>query len=119
VWAWRLDDPVKSAPRERGLNLLRLAPLPLGAYLLLTPTVHPWYVTILIPFLPFLLPQEGENSPVRRFVWPLLYLSIGVAFSYLTYLDPENLREYAQVRWVEYIPLFGLLGWAVGFVRFD
>ncbi|MGD2157608.1 MAG: polyprenol phosphomannose-dependent alpha 1,6 mannosyltransferase MptB [Anaerolineales bacterium] len=111
-WTWRLDDPAEKNPRARNLNLLRLASFPLGAYLLLTPTVHPWYMTVLTPLLPFLLPQEGESPAIRRFAWAWLYFSIAVAFSYLTYLDPQNLREFAQVRWLEYLPLLGLLGWA-------
>jgi hypothetical protein len=112
LWAWRLDNPAERNLRARNLSLLRLAPLPLGAYLLLTPTVHPWYVTVLIPLLPFLLPREGESPSIHHFAWAWLYFSIVVAFSYLTYLDPQDLREFAQVRWLEYLPLFGLLGWA-------
>jgi hypothetical protein len=69
-------------------------------------------MTVLTPLLPFLLPQEGESPAIRSFAWAWLYFSIAVAFSYLTYLDPQNLREFAQVRWLEYLPLLGLLGWA-------
>ena len=93
--------------------MLRLAAIPLGAYLLLTTTVHPWYVTLMIPLLPFLLPAEGEPSRSGRFIWPWIYLSAAVSLSYLTYLDPENLREYDWVRLFEYVPFYLLLIWAV------
>jgi hypothetical protein len=103
AWRTKTDD----------LDLLRLSIIPLGAYLLLTSTLHPWYMTLVIPFLPFLTPREGEAISYRAFIWPWIYFSIAVAFSYLTYLDPDNLREYAWVRLVEYIPLYLLLGWAI------
>ncbi len=122
------------------LRILRLAAIPLGAYILLTPTLHPWYLTLIIPLLPFLkylyeekfkigdqskmpatagLPTEPKSvrNAVRvipqLFIWPWIYFSIAVAFSYLTYYDPVNLREYSQVRLLEYIPTYALLLWAL------
>jgi len=91
-------------------QLLHLALVPLTAYLLLTPTVHPWYVTLIIPLLPF-LPSLETNSRSAYFIVPLVYLSGGIVLSYLTYLDPANLREYALVRVVEYVPMYLLLAW--------
>ena len=85
----------------------------MGAYLLLASTIHPWYVTLVIPFLPFLLSRKEEPISYQKFIWPWIYFSIAVAFSYLTYIDPENLREYTWVRLVEYVPLYFLLGWAL------
>jgi hypothetical protein len=103
VAAWksrRLDDD---------LAWLRLAALPLGAYLLLTTTVHPWYVTLIIPLLPFFAPDENERTRSGRLLWPWLYFSTAVALAYFTYFDPANLREYDWVRLVEYVPLYVLL----------
>ena len=112
IWAWRLDDPERRGHNTRSIFLLRLALVPLGAYLLLTYTVHPWYVTLVIPLIPFLLPIKGEKPLTARFAVPWLYLSCAVALSYLTYLDPDDLREFYLVRWLEYIPFFILLFWA-------
>ena len=55
VWWWsrKCDDD---------LTLLRLAAIPLAAYLLLTTTVHPWYVVVVIPLFPFLPSAKGETS---------------------------------------------------------
>jgi hypothetical protein len=113
AWAWRRDRPDTGAPLKRTRFLLRLAVIPVGAYLLLTTTIHPWYVTLIVPFLPFLLPREAETKLTGRLVWPWVYFSIAVAFSYITYIDPGQFREFYLVRQVEYIPLFGLLVWAV------
>jgi len=105
VWrmSWRCDDD---------LALLRLATVPLAAYLLLATTVHPWYVTLIIPLLPFLLPKKGEATRSGCFLLPWLYFSAAVSLSYLTYLDSANLREYDWVRLVEYVPLYLLLVWS-------
>lgn len=94
------------------LELLRLAIVPVAAYLLLTTTVHPWYVTLIIPLLPFLLPKRGETTVWGRFLWPWLFFSAAVSLSYLTYFDPANPREFDLIRQVEYIPLYLLLIWA-------
>jgi hypothetical protein len=113
IWAWQLDRPGRVSVLRRNRLLLRLACLPLGAYLILAATIHPWYVTVIMPFVPFLLPAEGEGAMIRRFVWPWLYLSCAVFFSYLTYFNLADFREYHFVRWVEYGPFYLLLGLAI------
>ena len=105
VWRW-------SRRCDGNLALLRLAIVPLAAYLLLATTVHPWYVTLLIPLLPFLTPTRSEDSRISRFLLPGIYFSAVVALSYLTYQDPANPREYDAVRLVEYVPLYLVLIWA-------
>ena len=106
LWAWRLDSPSRGTYLTRTLSLIRLTIIPIAAYLLLTHTVHPWYVAFIVPLLAFLLPAKDERSQVSRFIWPWLYLSLAVSLSYLTYLDPDDLREYRFVRLLEYLPLF-------------
>jgi hypothetical protein len=125
IAVWRMSQRC-----DDNLALLQLATVPLAACLLLATTVHPWYVTLIIPLLPFLLPKKG-NRPLERpptaaqaalvapqaartarFLLPWLYFSAAVSLSYLTYLDPANLREYDLVRLVEYVPLYLLLVWS-------
>lgn len=111
--AWRLDNPEEGNHNQRTLALLRLAALPIGAYLLLTTTVHPWYATFIMPFIPFLLPVEEESSNLSRFIWPWLYFSCALAFSYVAYIDPTEFHEFSLVRQLEYLPFYLLLLWAV------
>lgn len=111
VWSWKLDDPGKYTLEERNLYLLRISLVPLGAFLLFTTTVHPWYVTLFVPFLPFLLPIPKETGTLSRFIWPWIYFSCAVTLSYTTYLDLENLREYYLIRKLEYFPFYVLLLW--------
>ena len=103
---------LKSRRHADDLALLRLALVPLAAYLLLTTTVHPWYVTLIIPLLPFLAAKAGEAARTARFLLPALVFSAVVSLSYLTYLDPANLREHSLVRFAEYVPLYLLLLWS-------
>lgn len=71
----------------------------LAAYLLLMPTVDPWYVCWLLPFLCF--------SPSRG----LLLFTLTAVLSYWYYLG--NVLP-AWVLWVEYVPVYLLLVWDWG-----
>jgi alpha-1,6-mannosyltransferase len=97
---------------QDNLAMLRLALVPLTAYLLLATTVHPWYVALIAPLLPFLAPRKGEATKTGRFLVPGIYFCAIVALSYLTYLDPAKPREYDAVRLLEYVPLYLMLIWA-------
>ena len=95
--------------RQRGSprDTLRLGALVMMAYALLTPTFHPWYLLIVVAFLPFL----GSDNSFRTWLYmaPWLYLNAAVVLSYLTYLDPLNHGEIEWVRKVEWYPTFTLL----------
>lgn len=108
VWVWR---SALRAQSNRGV--LRLLAVPLIAYVLLSPTFHPWYLLLLLAFTPFLAPASDEASRRWRLLAPWLYLSGAVALSYLTYLDPQDFRELEWVRWVQWLPTLALLVWAV------
>ncbi|MCP4357389.1 MAG: hypothetical protein GY796_05150 [Chloroflexi bacterium] len=95
----------RTAPRVT----LRLMSLPLIGYVLLTPTLHPWYTLILLAFLPFLPPAEGESNWRWLLAAPWIYLSGALIFSYLTYLDPLNFGELEWVRHLEWLPTLTLL----------
>jgi len=100
------------SPRRDDLALLRWMVIPVVAYLLLTTTVHPWYVTLIVPLLSFLTPGPQETARTGRWLWPWLYLAVAVAFSYLTYLDPVKRPDYGLVHVIEYVPVYLLLIWA-------
>lgn len=67
----------------------------------------------MLPLLPFSFPRAGEHPRTKFLIWPWIYLSLTVPLSYLTYIDPANLREFRFVRLIEYLPTFGLLGCAL------
>jgi hypothetical protein len=113
VWlsAWAVKTPRK---------YLRLMAVPLMAYILLTPTVHPWYLLLLLALCPFLSPAPGESRWRWLAVAPWLYLSGVLALSYLTYLDPQNFRELEWVRNIEWWPVWGILViWIAGITWFN
>jgi hypothetical protein len=112
--AWRNDRPQRGTTIDHDLGIIRLSMIPLGAYLLLARTVHPWYVTLLLPILPFLSPRRGKASLWGRALWPWLYFSVAVTLSYLTYINPEMPQEFALIRKIEYLPTYALLLWAGG-----
>jgi alpha-1,6-mannosyltransferase len=105
---WR----ARSARSPRAI--LRLMAVPFMAYVLLSPVVHPWYLLILLAFLPFLTPAPEESPRLWLATVPWVYLSGSAIFSYLTYLEPNNFLELEWVRLVEWIPT--LLSSAVALV---
>lgn len=92
---------------------LRLSTVPVVAYVLLTATMHPWYLLFLLALLPFLSPAEDESTMQWLWLLPWLYLSAALFLSYLTYLNPEDLREHEWIRRTEWLPTIGLLCTAV------
>ena len=106
---WRQCQHVNTDLRA----VLRWMTVPLAGYLLLATTVHPWYLLSLMPFLPILAP--GDDEPQSRWLLPLpwLWLSGIVSLSYVTYIDPENLRDLDWVRLLEWLPTLLLLGVAL------
>jgi len=97
--------------------MLRLTAVPFIAYILLTPTLHPWYILILLALLPFLPPTASESGQRWWLAAPWLYLSGALIFSYLTYRDPLNFGELEWVRQLEWLPTLGLWATAVFMVR--
>lgn len=82
-----------------------------GLFVILSPTVHPWYVLWVLPFLCF--------HP--RASW--LYLSGAVVLSYWVLHGYALTGEWAESTWVrlvEYVPFYLLLFLeALGFLRFE
>ena len=105
LWSRRQSNDLRAT--------LRWLAIPLAGYLLLMATVHPWYLLALMPFLPLLTPGSDESE--WGWLWPLpwLWLSGALVLSYVTYIDPANLREYEWVRRWEWLPTLGLLGIAL------
>ena len=72
----------------------------LGAYVLLSPTLHPWYMLWIMPFMPF-FPSAA---------W--LTLSVLVFLAYEVLIDYSLSGVWLEkpwVRWAQYAPFFSLL----------
>jgi hypothetical protein len=109
--SWKLNQPGnQSIASDR--SLVRISLLPLGTYLLLSPTVHPWYLTWLIPFLPFFIPGEDDSPKLWHWLVPIIYFSLVVSLSYLAYVSQTVVKVPTWVLWMEYLPLYVGLIWA-------
>lgn len=84
----------------RSSDLYRAAFAILGAYLLLTPTLHPWYLMWVLPF--FVL------FPVPA--WLFLSGAIFLAYDVLSGYSTTGLwEEHPWVLWAEFLPFYLLL----------
>jgi hypothetical protein len=88
---------------RRGLtDRLKTAAVLLGALLLSLPTVHPWYLMALLPFL------------CMRPWWGWLCLTGTVALTWLPLAEVSRTGRWVEWRaltWIEYAPLFLWLSW--------
>jgi rSAM/selenodomain-associated transferase 2 len=78
--------------------------LALGLLLLLLPTLHPWYLVLIAPFLVFF--------PSRA--W--LYLQVAVVFTFpVIAVEAESgiFQEISWLKWLEYAPFYALLFWGL------
>ena len=83
---------------------LRSVYLVLGCLLLLLPTLHPWYLVLIAPFLVF--------YPSRA--W--LYLQAAVVFTFpVMAVEAESgvFQEIFWLKWFEYAPFYALLIWGL------
>ncbi|MFQ5962756.1 MAG: hypothetical protein ACE5KZ_00550 [Candidatus Scalinduaceae bacterium] len=97
--------------REIDDNILKFAFLSVGTFLIFAPTVHPWYLTWIVPFLCF------YHS------WAWLVLTGTVVFYYFmnhnlfsSMIEYNNEWVWQEVHWLklpEYVPFYCLLiyGW--------
>jgi hypothetical protein len=83
------------------------------AYLLFTPTFHPWYLLIVLAFIPFVPPAAGEDRRWWLAALPWIYLSGAAIFSYLAYSDPTQIYESLWVRVLQWLPATLLLAVAI------
>lgn len=90
-------------------QLLRIMSLLMMIYVVLTPTLHPWYLIAPAALAPFVAPGADEAGERWWLLAPWAFLGFAVILSYLTYLDPAAHAELAWVRRVEWFPTFALL----------
>ncbi|MGI9598650.1 MAG: hypothetical protein ACR2QK_20975 [Acidimicrobiales bacterium] len=126
VWLRARTVAVSSCADVR--SHLRLLAIPVLGYVLLTPVLHPWYLTIVVAFSLALTPAPAESARRWWLLVPWWYLCASVVFSYLTYLDADSFGELTWVRRLEWYPTLAgcaLLavavwyGWLTGRPRLD
>ncbi len=108
-----LNTSYLEVDQNRNDAVLKYAFMVIGTFLILSPTVHPWYLTWIVPFLCF------NNS------WAWIVLTGTVVFYYFmnhnlfsTLIEYNNEWVWQEVHWLkipEYVPFYGLLiyGWLV------
>ncbi len=92
-WTWLTED-----------DLLRGAYLAIGCLLVVLPTLHPWYLVMVAPFL-CLFPSRA---------W--LYLQAAVLFTFPVLGHEFRTAVFQEIAWLklpEFLPFFGLLVWGL------
>jgi alpha-1,6-mannosyltransferase len=95
------------------LHLVRLAAFPFAVYLLLTHTIHPWYLALMLVLLPFFWPAPGENAAVSRWIWPWTYYMFFAAFTYVAYTGVDAPSGLPLIQTAAYLPFWLLLLWSM------
>ena len=101
-----------SGENLEGIKFLRIAVLPFWVYILVAQTVYPWYLALILGFLPFFYSLNAQDQIAWRFIPAWLYLSITTNLTYLSHFKSPSPGEYILVQAIEYIPFYFLLGWA-------
>lgn len=95
----------------RSRDVVSAAMLYLFAALLLSSTVHPWYLLWVLALLP--LCPGGPGAWAAPAVW---VFSLTIGWSYAAILR-DDFHPPAWVVWLEYVPVYAALGWAVWRLR--
>jgi rSAM/selenodomain-associated transferase 2 len=93
AWVWLSED-----------DQLRGAYIGVGCLLVMLPTLHPWYLVMIAPFMCF-FPSV-----------PWLYLQAAVLFTFPVLGHEFQTGEFREVPWLklpEYLPFFTLLAWGL------
>lgn len=96
IWRWR-DEPADRV-------VARLALLVTSTFVLLSPTVHPWYV--LWP-LAVALAVEPEGPDLTA-LWTLAAVLVPLAYRVLGTLHDGSWTETASTRWAIWLPVWAL-----------
>jgi alpha-1,6-mannosyltransferase len=95
------------------LRMVRLASLPFALYLLLSHTIHPWYLALMICLLPFFWPSPGEDPSVSRWIWPWIYYMFFAAYTYISYTAVVAPGGLPLIQTAAYLPFWLLVIWAL------
>jgi hypothetical protein len=95
-------NKLRAISRFRSINFIQRSFILTAVFLVLTPTLHPWYLIWIIPFLVF-IPN-----------WSWIVFTLLIQASYLVLKDYVLISEWKESVWiliVQYIPFYSLLLW--------
>jgi hypothetical protein len=95
-------------PRDGEIDLRRVGFVAGALFVLLSPTVHPWYALWLLPFLPTASLASGRAAWLHLTLCLPLAYAVRIRYSGM----PGSWVEHPGVRLAEWLPLAGLLVWA-------
>jgi hypothetical protein len=79
-----------------------------GTFLLLTPTLHPWYVLWIIPFVVFL----------PRWSWLIFTFLVQLSYQVLKQYQINGIwEEQSWILLIEYVPFYSLLIWEFSYKK--
>jgi quinol-cytochrome oxidoreductase complex cytochrome b subunit len=121
AWRWHSHKAlpggsrVPEDPAASDRWLIRWCALIFGLYLVLAPTIHPWYLTLVLLLLPFYWPTDDESGTMRRWIWPWIYFMFVEAITYLAYsgISTPAISDLELLQTIGYIPFWLLFIWAV------
>jgi hypothetical protein len=93
---------LRTTSRFRSINFIQRSFILTAIFLLLTPTLHPWYLIWIIPFLVF-IPN-----------WSWLLFTLLIQASYFVLKDYALISEWRESIWIlliQYVPFYTLLLW--------
>lgn len=100
VYFWYLKKFQSEMPGAGNVRIFDTGLVFLGTFILINPTVHPWYLCWLLPLLVVV--------PRRAWIW----LTGLVALAYWIFIDYTRTGVWQENVWVkvaEYVPFYGLL----------
>jgi hypothetical protein len=95
-------NKLRATSRFRSINFIQRSFILTAVFLLLTPTLHPWYLIWIIPFLIF-IPN-----------WSWIGLTLLIQISYFVLKDFALISEWKESLWVllaQYVPFYLVLIW--------
>ena len=95
-------NKLRATSRFRSINFIQRSFILTAVFLLLTPTLHPWYLIWIIPFLIF-IPN-----------WSWIGFTLLIQISYFVLKDFALISEWKESLWVllaQYVPFYLVLIW--------
>lgn len=116
LWSWRGNPPTTMDNPQFDRNLLRYLQLPFWLFILLSPTIHPWYISLALVLIPLFWLARDEEFPAQkarldRLIVPWVYFTLHLGLTYLAYSGVGAPGNLVWLQLAAYLPFWGLLIW--------